>query len=238
MSGYVGQLKLERGMDFKNLASGELFHVMGSNDGIFWCRNEAGEEISLPSVIVGEYAEVLEKQVFITCYNKREGWASRKMAEEFYMEAAFACEGAERDRYMEVLYQLSEGRSEVFDTPDYERELVEERTAPSMPKEDKSFAVDGVIGALVSADPGRYGYLCEDRPYYIESNDGFMSFIALPAKNLAINVTGNSPAGIAKAMVADVLDEGVRAYYLSLDDALEQIDAYENAQQAARCIKQ
>lgn len=115
-------LKLETGMDFKKRATNTLYHVLLIKEDRAYVRDESGNELYVPRSVLEDYEVVEDKEVFITCYNTREGWASKKMAEQFYTEAAFSCEGAERDRYMEVLEQLFAGRIEVFDTPDYERE--------------------------------------------------------------------------------------------------------------------
>lgn len=43
------------------------------------------------------------------CYNQATVWQSRGMAAEFYLEAMTMCEGAERDRYTEVLLDIMAG---------------------------------------------------------------------------------------------------------------------------------
>lgn len=51
-----------------------------------------------------------EGEVVVVCYNQAEVWQSREMAAAFYLEAMCACEGAERDRYTEVLLDIMAGK--------------------------------------------------------------------------------------------------------------------------------
>lgn len=46
--------------------------------------------------------------VIVVCYNEREHW-ERSKAIAFYEEGMFCCEGAEADRYKEVVRQLKAG---------------------------------------------------------------------------------------------------------------------------------
>ena len=59
------------------------------------------------------------KGVICICYNKEHTFSSRKKAEAFFKDCAYNSEGAERDRYIEILMQLDEGRAICFDTPDH-----------------------------------------------------------------------------------------------------------------------
>lgn len=52
--------------------------------------------------------------VIVVCYNEREHW-DREKAIAFYEEGMFACEGAEADRYKEVVHQLKAGRKVACD---------------------------------------------------------------------------------------------------------------------------
>ena len=52
--------------------------------------------------------------VAVTCYGQTKVW-ERKDALEFYLEAMAFCEGAERDRYVNIYYQLASGAKEAFD---------------------------------------------------------------------------------------------------------------------------
>ena len=47
--------------------------------------------------------------VKVICYGQEEVWNSRSEAIAFYMEGVAACEGSERDRYMNVYMDLCEG---------------------------------------------------------------------------------------------------------------------------------
>lgn len=52
--------------------------------------------------------------VIVVCYRQREHW-DRQKAIAFYEEGMFACEGAEADRYKEVVRQLKAGRKVACD---------------------------------------------------------------------------------------------------------------------------
>ena len=52
--------------------------------------------------------------VIVVCYREREHW-DRQKAIAFYEEGMFACEGAEADRYKEVVSQLKAGRKVACD---------------------------------------------------------------------------------------------------------------------------
>ena len=52
--------------------------------------------------------------VTITCYNKTEKRV-RKDAMMFYLEGVLCCEGAEQERYANILRQLFMGRMECSD---------------------------------------------------------------------------------------------------------------------------
>lgn len=44
--------------------------------------------------------------VTVVCYGREEVWASRKDAIAFYTDGVRACDGSERDRYVNVLIEL------------------------------------------------------------------------------------------------------------------------------------
>ena len=52
--------------------------------------------------------------VIVVCYKQREHW-DRQKAIAFYEEGMFCCEGAEADRYKEVVRQLKAGRKVASD---------------------------------------------------------------------------------------------------------------------------
>lgn len=56
-----------------------------------------------------------EGEVVVVCYNQAEVWQNREMAAAFYLEAMCACEGAERDRYTEVLLDIMAGKDICHD---------------------------------------------------------------------------------------------------------------------------
>ena len=45
----------------------------------------------------------------VLCYNQAEVWGKRKDAIEFYREAVYACDGCEKERYLNVLVDLLSG---------------------------------------------------------------------------------------------------------------------------------
>lgn len=47
--------------------------------------------------------------ITIICYNQIEYWNSRKNAIDFFEGAARACEGCERDRYLNIYWDLKDG---------------------------------------------------------------------------------------------------------------------------------
>ena len=57
-------------------------------------------------------------QVTVVCYGEEKVWESRAEAEAFYLEAMLACEGAERDRYMNIYIELKAGLSVCTDDED------------------------------------------------------------------------------------------------------------------------
>ena len=50
-----------------------------------------------------------KKMIEIVCYNRIEKWHSRKNALRFFRDCARNCEGAERDRYIEIVWDLEDG---------------------------------------------------------------------------------------------------------------------------------
>ena len=63
----------------------------------------------------------------IVCYSHIERWHSRKAAIAFYKEGAFSCEGAERDRYIEIVFDLEEGCNRCHDRSSFSYEECERR---------------------------------------------------------------------------------------------------------------
>ena len=56
-----------------------------------------------------------EGECVVICYNQAEVWSRREDAQAFYLEAMCACEGAERDRYTDVLLDLMAGMDVCHD---------------------------------------------------------------------------------------------------------------------------
>ena len=53
--------------------------------------------------------------VVVVCYNKAELWGSRRDARNFYSEGIRYSEGAERDRYVNIICDLEDGRDVALD---------------------------------------------------------------------------------------------------------------------------
>ena len=51
----------------------------------------------------------MDDSVTIICYGGKEVWPSRQAAMDFYAEGVFVCDGAERERYINVLLDLYAG---------------------------------------------------------------------------------------------------------------------------------
>ena len=52
--------------------------------------------------------------VLVTCYGQTKEW-EREEAMDFYEEGILCCEGAERDRYVEIYFQLKHGAKVATD---------------------------------------------------------------------------------------------------------------------------
>lgn len=57
----------------------------------------------------------MDEPVFVTCYNKRERWNTRREAMAFYLEGARCCDGCEAERYFNVFTKLLDGYNDVDD---------------------------------------------------------------------------------------------------------------------------
>lgn len=57
----------------------------------------------------------MNQPVTVTCYGKTKKWASRANALAFFKEACRHSEGAERDRYLNIVWGLEDGLAEVDD---------------------------------------------------------------------------------------------------------------------------
>ena len=51
----------------------------------------------------------------IVCYNQIEKWHKKKNALSFFRNCARNCEGAERDRYIEIVWDLEDGLKRCHD---------------------------------------------------------------------------------------------------------------------------
>ena len=52
--------------------------------------------------------------VVVTCYGKTKQW-DRRAAMDFFEEGILCCEGSERDRYVNIYFQLKSGAKEASD---------------------------------------------------------------------------------------------------------------------------
>ena len=55
------------------------------------------------------------KHIVVVCYNQIEKWNSRDRAIAFYRQASIECEGAERDRYLNIYWALMIGDAVCHD---------------------------------------------------------------------------------------------------------------------------
>lgn len=53
--------------------------------------------------------------ITVVCYNEKHTFHTKKAAEDFFWECAEFSEGAERDRYFNILLQLRHGKTECHD---------------------------------------------------------------------------------------------------------------------------
>ena len=53
--------------------------------------------------------------VDVICYGKRETWKTREAAFEFFWKGVFSCEGSERDRYLNIVTDLANGKDVCSD---------------------------------------------------------------------------------------------------------------------------
>lgn len=53
--------------------------------------------------------------VIVVTYNQARLWGSREAAKDFYMDAFYSSDGAERERYMNICFNLDDGKDVAFD---------------------------------------------------------------------------------------------------------------------------
>lgn len=56
-----------------------------------------------------------KKMIEIVCYNQIECWHTRKNALRFFRDCARNCEGAERDRYVNIVWDLEDKKTICHD---------------------------------------------------------------------------------------------------------------------------
>jgi len=57
----------------------------------------------------------MARTITIICYNQIETWHSRKNALKFFRDCARNCEGAERERYTNIVWDLEDKKSICHD---------------------------------------------------------------------------------------------------------------------------
>ena len=56
-----------------------------------------------------------DKLIAVVCYDQIEYWHSRAKAKKFFRECALACEGCEKERYVNVYFSLDDGEDIAAD---------------------------------------------------------------------------------------------------------------------------
>lgn len=54
-------------------------------------------------------------KVVTNCYGQEREWSCRREAVDYFSEAIRVSDGAERERYLNIYYQLAEGRNYATD---------------------------------------------------------------------------------------------------------------------------
>lgn len=67
------------------------------------------------SDLIKDARRYFKDAVVVVCYNIADLWATRKAAMDFYTEGIYACEGSERDRYVNVVLDLKSGKDVARD---------------------------------------------------------------------------------------------------------------------------
>lgn len=64
----------------------------------------------------------MEDKVVVLCYGQRETWKTRQDALRFYKECAEMTEGSERERYVNIVFDLMDNKSFCSDGDEEYRE--------------------------------------------------------------------------------------------------------------------
>ena len=67
------------------------------------------------SAILRNARKFYKDAVVVVCYNEAELWGSRKDAMSFYMQGIYACDGAERERYENIYFDLQDKKDVALD---------------------------------------------------------------------------------------------------------------------------
>ena len=98
------------------LVPGSKGTVQGVDDmGTIHVRWDCGSSLG---VVYGEDSCKKLDAVKITCYGQTKVWDDRQEAIKFFSEGVAACEGAERNRYVNIYMQLVSGCTECEDVDD------------------------------------------------------------------------------------------------------------------------
>lgn len=57
----------------------------------------------------------MNEQITTTCYGHTDKWASREQAVRYFQECAMCSEGAEKERYTNIILQLLDGQTDCHD---------------------------------------------------------------------------------------------------------------------------
>ena len=68
-----------------------------------------------------------KKMIEIVCYNRIEKWHTRKNALRFFRDCARNCEGAERDRYISIVWDLEDKKTICHDCSSLPYDVLKER---------------------------------------------------------------------------------------------------------------
>lgn len=98
------------------LVPGSKGTVQGVDDmGTIHVRWDCGSSLG---IVYGEDSCKKLDAVKITCYGQTKVWDDRQEAIKFFSEGIVACEGAERNRYVNIYMQLVSGCTECEDIED------------------------------------------------------------------------------------------------------------------------
>lgn len=57
----------------------------------------------------------MNNQVTVICYGRFKIWNNREDAIKFYMDGVYGCDGCEKERYLNIVFELMSGRDVATD---------------------------------------------------------------------------------------------------------------------------